>query len=266
MGQSPNPMQGYQTKRDHRLRGSPIRKQNRQNRRKRENTFQRLSFTTTQKFIDVDFHEDFPPLPKSVKPTQSPTLKKIAQASVAMKEVLPLPESAMSTQSEPTALATRPSSPNIAQGAATPMHTTHTNTEVDCDIPSHRSSVQGTPAFPRAPPPSSCELSTAGNTAPSTPTVPHVRPRMTAQSLHDRLLHANATLATLQEGRPLAMAKSTPASPLLGPTIVFGELGRRWIGDGGEEVVESLDTTMGTAIAVEKNTDGQWTSVSLVGA
>ena len=262
MGQST--MQGYQTKRDHR--GSPIRRQNRQNRRKRENALQRPPFSTTDTVIDVDFHEDFPPLPKSVKPTQSPTLKKIAQTFVTMKEVLPLPEPATTTHSGPTTSMSRPSSPNIAQGAATPMHTAHTNPEVDCDIPSYRSSVQTTPAFPRAPPPSSCELSTAGNTAPSTPTVPHVRPRMTAQSLHDRLLHANATLATLQEGRPLAMARSTPASPLLGPTIVFGDLGRKWIGDGGEKVVESLDTTIGTAIAVEKNANEQWNSASSVGA
>ena len=257
-----SPMQGYQTKRDHR--GSPIRRQNRQTRKKRENTFPRLPFSAPEQVIDVDFHEDFPPLPKSVKPTQSPTLKKIAQASVTVKDDLRLPDPAINTDSEATVVVSRSSSPNMAQGAATPMHFSHNNTETDGDH-SHRSSVQGTPAFPRAPPPSSCELSTAGNTAPSTPTATHVRPRITAQSLHDRLIHANATLATLQEGRPLAMAtRSAPASPFLGPTIVFGDLGRRWIGEGGEEVMDSLDTTMGTAIAVEENAAEQWTSASLV--
>jgi hypothetical protein len=259
-----SPMQGYQTKRDHR--GSPIRRQNRQSRRKRENTFPRLPFSSTEQTINVDFHEDFPPLPKSVKPTQSPTLKKIAQASVPMKDTLPLPEPAVNVLSESSVVISRPSSPNIAPGAATPMHTSHTNMEMDGDISSHRSSVQGTPAFPRAPPPSSCELSTAGNTAPSTPTATQARPRITAQTLHDRLLHANATLATLQEGCPLAMARSAPASPFLGPTIVFGDIGKRWPGDGEEEVMESLDTTLGTAIVVEEKTAEQWTSASLVGA
>jgi hypothetical protein len=230
--------------------------------------FPRLPFSVIDEPLDVDFHEDFPPLPKSVKPTQSPTLKKISQVSVAIKEALSLPETDLGTSSEPSVVVSRPSSPNGAHGATTPMHKSHTNTEVDCDATSLRSSVQGTPAIPRAPPPSSCELSTAGNTAPSTPTSAYIRPRITVQSLHDHLLHANATLATLQEGRPLAMFRSTPTSPLLGPTIVFGDFGRSWVSDGREAGVESLDTTVGTEIAIlPKEEMGEvWTSASLVGS
>ena len=218
--------------------------------------------------LDVDFHEDFPPLPKSVKPSQSPVLKKISQAPVAVKEDLPLPEPAVSTPSESSVVVSRPPSPNGAQGATTPMHKSHTNNDGDCDANFLRSSVQGTPAIPRAPPPSSCELSTAGNTAPSTPTAAYVRPRMTVQSLHDHLLHANATLATLQEGRPLSMFRSTPTSPLLGPTIVFGDFGRSWTAEGGEGAAKSLDTTVGTDIAsaTEEKMGEVRTGASLIGS
>ena len=140
--------------------------------------------------------------------------------------------------------------------------------DIDAGIPSHRSSAQGTPAFPRAPPPSSAELSTAGNTAPSTPTTVYVRPRITPQNLHDRLLHANATLATLKEGRPLALSTSTPITPHLGSTIFHGDIGRNWIVEGTEEiseVVESLDTTIGAcAIAVEGKVLEERTAESLI--
>ena len=141
---------------------------------------------------------------------------------------------------------------------------------IDVDIPSHRSSVQGTPAFPRAPPPSSAELSTAGNTTPSTPTTAYIRPRITPQSLHDRLLHANATLAILQEGRPLALSRSTPISPLLGPTVFHGDLERNWIVGETEdtgEVMASLDTTIGArVIAVKGKVKEKWTTESLIEA
>jgi hypothetical protein len=140
--------------------------------------------------------------------------------------------------------------------------------DIDAGIPSHPSSAQETPAFPRAPPPSSAELSTAGNTAPSTPTPVYVRPRITPQNLHDRLLHANATLAPLQEGRPLALPRSTPISPHLGSTIFHGDIIRNWIVEGTEEiseVVESLDTTVGAGvIAIEGNVPAERNAESLI--
>jgi hypothetical protein len=142
--------------------------------------------------------------------------------------------------------------------------------DIDADIPSHRSSVQGTPAFLRAPPPSSAELSTAGNTAPSTPTKAYVRPRISPQNLHDRLLHANATLAILQEGRPLALSRSAPISPPLGPTGFHGDLERNWIIEetgGTGEIMESLDTTIGVSvIPVKGKVKEEWTVGSLIEA
>lgn len=214
-----------------------------------------------QPSIDIDFHEDFPPLPKSVKPDQSPTLKKIAQASTTAKVSPLLLDSDIPNPFETLNIASRPQSSGSLEGAITPLRP-NTSRDVDNDMSSHRSSVQGTPAFPRAPPPSSAELSTAGNTAPTTPTVAYVRPRITAQSLHDRLLHANATLATLQEGRPLALSRSVPISPLLSPTMTLGDLARKWMVEEPEEmdeVVESLDTTV-RGISVEAHEGDKWTA------
>jgi hypothetical protein len=241
-------------------RGSPIRRLGRQNRRKPQRAFQGFGKgMMEQPMIDIDFHEDFPPLPKLVKPTQSQTLRKITQAAVTAKENTAVADETDATSAMETAFISRPSSSH-GQGAMTPMHVV--NTGMEDEIPSVRSSVQGTPAFPRAPPPSSAELSTAGNTAPSTPTVTYTRPRMHihAQSLHDRLLHANASLATLQEGRPLTMARSTPVSPLLGPTI-FGDFAK-WI-ENGPSV--PLDTTIG-GVEVGQTMDEKetWTSASLL--
>jgi hypothetical protein len=89
-----------------------------------------------------------------------------------------------------------------------------------------------------------------------------------AQSLHDRLLHANASLGTLQEGRRLTMTRSTPVSPLLGPTI-FGNFAK--FIEGGSEMLGSLDTTIGGGLEGITVVDGkviegkeQWTSASLV--
>lgn len=245
-------------------RGSPIRRQGKTNRRKPQRAFQ--NFTVAEPLIDIDFHEDFPPLPKAVKPAQSQTLRKITQAAVTVKEVSTMVDETETTLvNDPSVFISRPSSPGQVHGTTTPMHSLANRGLEDSEIPSVRSSVQGTPSFPRAPPPSSAELSTAGNTAPSTPTVTYTRPRMHihAQSLHDRLLHANASLATLQEGRPLTMARSTPVSPLLGPTI-FGDFAK--FIEVGSEMLESLDTTIGGGLGeitvVEEKK--QWTSASLV--
>jgi hypothetical protein len=144
-------------------------------------------------FVDIDFHEDFPPLPKSIKPNQSPTLQKLTEALAAAKL------DAVDTPEDPPA--------------------------TDLVV------------LPRAPPPSSAEISTAGNTAPSTPTPKYTRPRITPQSLHDKLLFANATLATLQES-PLLRA-------VVGPPAMVGE-----------EML-SLDTTAGT-IPVEAAIKEEW--------
>ena len=122
----------------------------------------------------------------------------------------------------------------------------HNGMDIDYEPVSHRSSVQGTPAnFPRAPPPSSAEMSTAGNTAPSSPTPSYVRPRIILQNLQDRL-RAHAIIS-LQEERALTRPQSAPVSPLLGPIIPFG---RTMItGESHEmaEVMELLDTTIGPA-------------------
>jgi hypothetical protein len=243
----------------HNRRGSPIRRLGRQNRKKPQRAFQNFGRGMEQAMIDIDFHEDFPPLPKLVKPTQSQTLRKITQAAVTAKDTPAVTEMDFTSAMETCTFTSRPSSSH-GQGEMTPMHVG--NAGMEDEIPSVRSSVHGTPAFARAPPPSSAELSTAGNTAPSTPTVTYTRPRMHihAQSLHDRLLHANASLATLQEGRPLTMARSTPVSPFLGPTI-FGDFAK-WIEDG-RQVLESLDTI---AVEVGHTMDEKepWTSASLL--
>jgi hypothetical protein len=125
----------------------------------------------------------------------------------------------------------------------------------------HRSSIQGTPVFPRAPPPSSAGMSTAGNTAPSTPSALYSRPRGFA--LHDHLVHANASLATIQDGQRIIMPRSTLSSPLLGPSIVFGEFGRKW-NDGHGERMELLDTTIGTSTIPELRFREEWTSASVM--
>jgi hypothetical protein len=223
---------------------SAIGGRNRNYRRQRgSNSFKKFQHESfKQPLIDIDFHEEFPPLPKSVKPDQSPTLQKIAQAATTAKE---------STQSvdtpdplEPVMVSYSYSSGTL-DGRITPLPY---HCDVEPDFLSHHSSVQGTPAFPHAPPSSSAELSTAGNTAPSTPTVKYVRPRLTVQSLHDRLLHANATLATLQEARRLAnIPRSVSLSPVIRPAI--GELAKETEELSG--VMESLDTTVGV-ISVEK--------------
>ena len=196
-------------------------------------------------FVDIDFHDDFPPLPKSIKPNQSPTLQKLmesvaAQASQKSEEAhqdfieahqnfveahsRSLAE-ARSPQAESQPLQARalypePQSPNLK--AAAP--------EID--------PVTDVVMLPRAPPPSSEEISTAGNTTPSTPTRKYTRPpRMTAQSLHDQLLFANATLTTLQE-TPLLR----PGAP---PALV-----------AGDDMI-LLDTTAGT-IPVEAAIKEGW--------
>ena len=164
----------------------------------------------------------------------------------------------------------RPQSSGGLQGTITPLDSNSNRTDIEADISSHRSSVQGTPAFPRAPPPSSTELSTADNTAPSTPSTVYIRPRITPQSLHDGLLHASTTLATLQEDRPLALSRSAPISPLLGPTIFHGDIGRNWIVEETEEnseIMESLDTTIGAiAIGIEGRVREEWRAGSLIEA
>lgn len=202
-------------------RGSPNRRltQPRRKRNPPRNTFSsQPSFSETpEPFLNIDFHEDFPPLPKSVKPVPSTTLQKITPLSMMSKDT---------SLSAKVKEAVGQDLTHVADDeAATPiLAPQRVGTDIDVEIPSYRSSVHGTPAIPGAPPPSSAELSTAGNTAASTPTAAYIRPRIALQTLHDRLLHANASLATLQQGRPLSMARSTPVSPLLGPSIGFAPM------------------------------------------
>jgi hypothetical protein len=123
----------------------------------------------------------------------------------------------------------------------------HNGMDIDYEPVSHRSSVQGTPAnFPRAPPPSSAEMSTAGNTAPSSPSTSYVRPRIILQNLQDRL-RAHAIITFQEEGALTRPTQSAPVSPLFGPIIPFG---KTMIADESNEmteVMESLDTTIGPA-------------------
>jgi hypothetical protein len=198
------------------FRGNPPRKS--KNRRERERPIPPMNKVDTtdsdQSVVDIelniDLHEDFPPLPKSVKPIPSPTLRKIA--SVSSRD----PRAGNDTETVSSDGNTvRPSSPGTIDGVDIPTHDTN-RIEIDLhEINSHRSSIQGTP-LPRAPPPSSEEISTAGNTALSTPIVGHVHPRITPQSL---LLQANATLATLQEDRPL---KERQVPSPIDPTFHMG--------------------------------------------
>jgi hypothetical protein len=204
--------------------------------------------------MDVDFHEDFPPLPKSVKPTPSPTLKKLAEAASPKDSKDDNDQENIPIASDPIAL---PTMDNLLR---TPTQFSVTRVDAEMNEIPPRPSVQGTPALPRAPPPSSAELSTAGNTAPSTPNAMYSRPRF---SLHDHLVHANASLATLQDGHRLVIPRSALSSPLLGPSIVFGEFGRKW-NDGDAERMGSLDTTIGIAAIPEMKVREDWIGSSLV--
>ena len=210
----------------------------------------------------VDFHEDFPPLPKSVKPTQSPTLRKITQASAVAKEELPIsPELIPSHQLEPSAfLDATPTSSVRGEITESQVEAPRNPGDLE-DLTSHGTSVYNTPAALRAPPPSSAELSTAGNTAPSTPTGVYSRPRVTPQSLHDRLLHAHASLETLQEGRLFLMPRSAPISPLLPP--LMDDMVRNWLPTEERIPFKPLDTTLG-AVSLEKVEKKDWTVVSLI--
>jgi RNA recognition motif-containing protein len=159
---------------------------------------------------DIDFHDDFPPLPSSVQPEPSPALQK-------MSTRIPI-QTQSSQDSESIGLFS--STLDVPGQPSTPIVSRAQIMESENDFQSLDSSVQATPAIPIAPPPSSAELSRA-NTADSTPTAVYIRPRITLQSLHDRLVHANASLSTLQEVRPLPMPNPPPIGPLLGPTIAF---------------------------------------------
>ena len=215
------------------------------------------SQSSDQPSADIDFHENFPPLPKSVKPAQSPILQKITQSSAFGKEQPAIQTGTPTNSFEPHVIGSRPPSSCSLQGPTTYMKIdlSHIGTDIEVDYPSYRSSIHGTPSFPRPPPPSSAELSTAGNTAPTTPTAAYVRPRITPQTFHDRLLRAHANLATLQEGHPLAMA-STPVSPSLDPTI---EQGRNWM------VPEAENSDILVANVQRKGQEG-WVGNSMIEA
>ena len=187
----------------------------------------RASFSGNhESFPDLDFHEDFPPLPRSVKPVPSSSLQRTASVTSISKV------SQESSQAMPEIMTTAPTtSPSaVADEVSTPILLPQkAGADSEHEIPSHLTSVQGTPAFPSAPPPSSAELSMV-NTAASTPTVTYIRPRITLQSLHDRLIHANASLGRLQEGCLFTMSMSTPVSPCLAPSILdlSPEMGRNF--------------------------------------
>jgi len=266
-----SPFQGQDPR--YNVRSSPARAKGKFRRQRGHQSFKKFQYESSEQyqdpsFIDVDFHEDFPPLPKLVKPNPSPTLQKIAQASAIAKG--PTTSIELDTPNPVDSIAIRPQSPGSLQVTVTPLDSNSNHVDIETDIPSYRSSVQGTPAIPRVPPPSSAELSTAGNTGPSTPTAAYGRPRITPQSLHDRLLHANATLATLQEGRRLALSRSTPISPLLGPGIFHGDHVRNWNVEETEktgEIMESLESTIGvSAIAIDGKVRKEWTIGSLIEA
>ena len=187
-------------------------------------------------FVDIDFHEDFPPLPNPVKPNQSPTLQKLAD-TIATQSLHDPPSPSPSPKSDTRSQPAEFQSPQKAQSHDAESHN-FGETLV------HAPQLQADPPvyimpLPHAPPPSSAEISTAGNTAPSSPSSKYTRPpRMTAQSLHDKLLFANATLATLQES-PLLKAA-------LGQSVA------------GDQMI-SLDTTAG-AIPVEAALREEWVS------
>jgi hypothetical protein len=236
-------------------RGSPVRGKGTFRRQKTRTSFRKFQpASSDQTFIDIDFHEDFPPLPKSVKPTQSPTLQKLAQAVAVAKEQPG--DTAVESNPPPSliespVILSRPQTSGYVPDTVTPMNTPirHNGMDIDHESLSHRSSVQGTPAtFPRAPPPSSAEMSTAGNTAPSSPTPSYVRPRIILQNLQDRL-RAHA-IVTLQEEGSLTRSQSAPVSPMLGPIIPFGKA--MIAGESHEmaELMELLDTTIGPAGAI----------------
>ena len=255
-------------------RGSPIRDKGACRRQKeRRHAFRKFQPSSSdQTFIDIDFHEDFPPLPKSVKPTQSPTLQKLAHGAAVAKE----PPSAAVAESnlapnliESDAIVSRPqTSGNLPDGgtlANTPANTPTRNNgvDIDHDPTTYRSSVQGTPAtVPRAPPPSSAEMSTAGNTAPSTPTIPYVRPRITLQNLQDRL-RAHA-IVTLQEEGALT---STPVGPLHGQIVAVGDLEKKLIKSRATdiEVTGLIDTTVGrggSVFPIDDRPGNEWTDTT----
>jgi hypothetical protein len=207
-------------------RGSPVRGKGTFRRQKPRTSFRKFQPSSSDHtFIDIDFHEDFPPLPKSVKPTQSPTLQKLAQAAAVAQEPGDTALDSDPPQSliQSPVILSRPQTSGNVPDAVTPMNTPirHNGMDVDYEPVSHRSSVQGTPAnFPRAPPPSSAEMSTAGNTAPSSPTPSYVRPRIILQNLQDRL-RAHAIITLQQEGVLTRATQSAPVGPLLGPIIPF---------------------------------------------
>jgi len=234
-------------------RGSPVRGKGTFRRQKPRTSFRKFQPSSSdQTFIDIDFHEDFPPLPKSVKPTQSPTLQKLAQAAAVAKEQpedTAVDSNPLPSLIESPVIHSRPQTSGNVPDTVTPMNTPIRNNGMDIDYEpvSHRSSVQGTPAnFPRAPPPSSAEMSTAGNTAPSSPSPSYVRPRMILQTLQDRL-RAHAIITLQEEGALTRPTQSAPVSPFFGPIIPFGKA--MIAGDSNEmtEVMELLDTTIGPA-------------------
>jgi len=192
-------------------------------------------------FVDIDFHEDFPPLPKSIKPNQSPTLQKLtgsvaAQvpqklAEEAQQDVIETHQNFVEAHSRSFARARSPQAESQSlQPEAQPLYPEAQSPTLQAAA-AEIDPVADLVMLPRAPPPSSAEMSTAGNTAPSTPTPKHTRPpRMTPQSLHEKLLFANATLGTLQTS-PLLKRAAESASA------------------AGNEII-SLDTTAG-AIPVE---------------
>ena len=183
--------------------------------------------------MEVDSSEDFPPLPKSVKPTRSPTLRKITQA----KEQIEKPFNSDARNGLAVEISGPSSSRESIERVASPIL-------LDGNDPAG----QETPTVLNAPPPSSAELSTAGNTAPSTPIIGYARPRITPQTLHERLLHANATLSTSQDGHDAELPRSTPASPLRSPTpiVVSDHLGNWSTSITGEtaDSVTFLDITI----------------------
>src|SRR5947207_426621 len=83
-----SPFQGQDPR--YNVRSSPARAKGKFRRQRGHQSFKKFQYVSAEQyqdpsFIDVDFHEDFPPLPKLVKPNPSPTLQKIAQASAIAK-------------------------------------------------------------------------------------------------------------------------------------------------------------------------------------
>jgi len=206
-------------------------------------------------FVDIDFHDDFPPLPKSIKPNQSPTLQKLTESLAAQahqkaakvhQDFTVVHQNFVEAHLRSFAEARSPQAESASlQPQARPLHPERQSPILKAGAP-EIDPVADLVMLPRAPPPSSEEISTAGNTAPSTPTPKYTRPpRMTPQSLHDQLLFANATLTTLQE------------SPLLRPAAALALV-------AGDDLI-SLDTTAGT-IPAEAAIKEEWVAPFVSGS